>query len=161
MNLSICVCCPIFVEQIPQELRWRKAVFVRVLCPSRDWEGSKKATKPYPRASTFPILSHRSGSLQIYALSNFERLSSINVKKSYSTCKIAKHARPLTTLSNLCTLSRRKIYQLYCVFILTENLTYRFSWLSGPVMEGKRKKRLVYALCNLYLIIFIRNINNK
>lgn len=42
----------------------------------------RKGDDPYPRGSTLPILSHRNGSLQSYALCNFERLSSINVKNN-------------------------------------------------------------------------------
>lgn len=150
------MCCPIFVEQIPQELRWRKAVL------SESWlERIEKGddalptgqhiSDPKPQERKFADLCVE----QFWAAFIDQRQKNLFHLQNCSA-RVAAHDSILVVYS----VARENNSPSLC-WILTENSTYCFSRLASTVVEGKRKKRLVYALCNLYLIIFIRNINNK
>lgn len=107
-----------------------------------------------PRGNTLPIISHRSGNLQSYALCNFERLSSINVRNNSVHLQGWRARASAHDLFHLFALSQRKINPLYWVRL--------WQIFNTPPQETEwREKGPVDALRNRYLLIFIRNINNK
>lgn len=114
----------------------------------------RKGDDPCPRANTLPILSHRSGSLQSYALSNSERLSSINVKKNSFHLQNCWARATAHDSFYLCTLSRRKINQLYRV-PLTENSIYHLLTSTSTAVKGKMKNAqfmpyVIFILSSLF-----------
>lgn len=114
----------------------------------------RKGDDHCPRGSTLPIISHRSGNLQSYALCNFERLSSVNVRNNSVHLQGWRARASTHDLSYLFAMSQRKINPLYWV-----RLWQIFN--TPPQETERREKRPIDALRNRYLLILIRNINNK